>query len=333
MTKIFIIILNWNRPEDTIDCLKSIDKMLLVKGFELRVIVVDNGSTDESVINIKIYLQTLVSDTKKILRKGKNHLSQIRNNSLDVTYNIVENRTNLGFAGGNNVGIQYALKNGADYVMVLNNDTILDKNIINEFTKASHKFPEVGIFSPKIYFAKGFEFRKDRYRSNELGKVIWYAGGKIDWDNLYGTNIGVDEVDKGQFEKPGEIDFATGTCMFIRAAALKKSGGFNEKYYMYLEDVELSLRMKKRRFDIYFIPSAKLWHKVSQSSAIGNELNDYFIHRNRLLLGMKYAKIRTRFALYRESLRFLWSVRPWQRRGVMDFYLGILGKGSWTDKK
>jgi len=76
-----------------------------------------------------------------------------------------------------------------------------------------------------------------------------------------------------------------------------------------------------------------LWHKVSQSSAIGNELNDYFIHRNRLLLGMKYAKIRTRFALYRESLRFLWSGRPWQRRGVMDFYLGILGKGSWTDKK
>ena len=103
MTKIFIIILNWNRPEDTIDCLKSIDKMLLVKGFELRVIVVDNGSTDESVINIKIYLQKLVSDTKKILRKGKNHLSQIRNNSLDLYLSLRNSNPLAKYIFGENI--------------------------------------------------------------------------------------------------------------------------------------------------------------------------------------------------------------------------------------
>jgi len=98
---------------------------------------------------------------------------------------------------------------------------------------------------------------------------------------------------------------------------------------MYYEDIDLSMRIKKAGFEVLYIPSANVWHKVAQSSGIGSGLNDYFITRNRLLFGMRYAKLRTRFALYRESLRFLLSGRVWQRKGVLDFYLGRLGKGSW----
>ncbi|KKQ52149.1 MAG: glycosyl transferase family protein [Microgenomates group bacterium GW2011_GWC1_38_12] len=307
--KIFIIILNWNRADDTLDCLKSVEK-LQITNYKLQIIIVDNASTDDSIKKIKKGIKSTTS-TKGIISK------------------IIGNRTNLGFAAGNNVGVKYALDQGADYIMVLNNDTVVDKNLLIEFLKALKKYPKAGILSPKIYFASGFEFHKDRYKKSELGKVIWYSGGKIDWNNVYGFGRGVDEVDNGQYDEVTETDFATGTCMFLSRNALEKVGLFDEKYFMYFEDTDLSMRLKRVGFRVFYVPRAVLWHKVAQSSGIGSDLNDYFITRNRLLFGMRYAKLRTRFALYRESLRFLLSGRVWQRKGVLDFYLGRLGKGSW----
>jgi len=309
MTKVFIVILNWNRADDTLDCLKSVEK-LQITNYKLQIIIVDNASTDDSIKKIKKGIKSTTS-TKGIISK------------------IIGNRTNLGFAAGNNVGVKYALDQGADYIMVLNNDTVVDKNLLIEFLKALKKYPKAGILSPKIYFAPGFEFHKDRFGKENLGKVLWYAGGQIDWDNIYGKNRGVDEVDKRQYGKVEEIGFATGTCIFMSRTALEKVGLFDKKYFMYYEDMDLSMRIKKAGFEVLYIPSANVWHKVAQSSGIGSGLNDYFITRNRLLFGMRYAKLRTRFALYRESLRFLLSGRVWQRKGVLDFYLGRLGKGSW----
>ena len=301
MTRVGMVILNWNRPADTIECLASIQTLSLKKCM-LSVIVVDNASTDDSVSKIQSYK------------------SQVK---------IIKNKENLGFAGGNNVGIKYALKLGMDYVMVLNNDTLLASNIVDQFLASANRNPDFGILSPKIYFKAGNEFHKDRYKTSELGKVIWYAGGAIDWDNVYAGNIGVDEVDRGQFAEVREVDFATGTCMFIRASALRKIGGFDEKYFMYFEDVDLSLRMKNSGWRVLFDPEAVLWHKVAQSSGIGSDLNDYFITRNRLVFGMRYASRRTKIALMRESIRHFLRGRDGQRKGVRDFYMQRLGKGSW----
>jgi len=309
MTKVFIVILNWNRADDTLDCLKSVEK-LQITNYKLQIIIVDNASTDDSIKKIKKGIKSTTS-TKGIISK------------------IIGNRTNLGFAAGNNVGVKYALDQGADYIMVLNNDTVVDKNLLIEFLKALKKYPKAGILSPKIYFAPGFEFHKDRYIKDNLGKVLWYAGGQIDWDNVYGKNRGVDEVDKGQYDKVEEIDFATGTCMFMSRKALENIGLFDKKYFMYYEDMDLSMRIKKADFKVLYIPSAIVWHKVAQSSGIGSGLNDYFTTRNRLLFGMRYAKLRTRVALYREALRFLLSGRVWQKKGVLNFYLGRFEKGSW----
>lgn len=309
--KVSIIILNWNRADDTIDCLKSLSELLVGK-CQLSIVIVDNASTDHSVVRIE-------SSAKKIFSK----------NNIEVE--LLKNKKNLGFSGGNNVGIRHSLKHSVDYILVLNNDTIVDKKLLTGLLDTARTYPKAGLISPKIYFAKGYEFQKGRYKKFELGKVIWYAGGNLDWDNVYGANRGVDEVDKGQFKKVEETDFATGACMLIKAKSIKEVGMFDEQYYMYLEDADLSYRMKKSGWAVLYSPKGHMWHKVAQSSGIGGNLNDYFITRNRLIFGMRYSNLRTRMALYKESLLLLLNGREWQKRGVVDFYFLRYGKGSWKN--
>src|SRR5579859_1498155 len=192
--KIFIIILNWNQAKLTMECVHGVQKMKVPSNYNLNIVIVDNGSLEKF--------------------------------PKSSDYRLVINETNLGFAGGNNVGIKYALDNFADYVMILNNDTLVDPNLLANLLNGMQKDPKTAIVSPKIYFAKGFEFKKEKYKKADLGKVIWYAGGKMDWKNIYGSNIGVDEIDKGKYDKEKEIDFATGACFLISAKTLKEAGLF-----------------------------------------------------------------------------------------------------------
>jgi GT2 family glycosyltransferase len=308
MIKIFLVILNWNRAADTIDCLESISKAR-ISGFVLQVVVVDNASSDNSV------------------RKIKDAIFKIKVEGLAL--NVISNEKNMGFAAGNNVGIQYALGKGADYVVVLNNDTLVHPDLLIKILGVARQDKLLGAASPKIYFARGFEFYKDRYKNKDLGKVIWYAGGEIDWKNVYGKGRGVDEIDKGQYDEVAECDYATGTCMFIPRRVFEKVGYFDERYYMYYEDTDLSQRIKRAGFKTIYVPNAVIWHKVAQSSAIGSDLNDYYISRNRLIFGIKYAPLRAKISLIRQSMRFLLRGRKWQKAGVLDFYLRNYGRGSF----
>jgi len=304
MLKVFVVILNWNRAEDTIACLDSVEK-LAAKDIDLKILLVDNASEVDDLEEIKKYT----------------------GNRKNIT--LIENEKNFGFAEGNNVGIRHALANGADYVMILNNDTLVDIDLVNSLVLRSESDKRIGAISPKIYFAPGFEFHKDRYQQKDLGKVIWYAGGEIDWNNVYGTTRGVDRVDEGDYNETIETDFATGTCLLLRASALNEIGLFDSKYFMYFEDTDLSQRFKKDGWKVIYEPKGIVWHKVAQSSGIGSELNDYFITRNRLIFGMRWAPLRAKIALLRESLRFLFTGRKWQKIGTIDYYLGKFGKGSW----
>jgi GT2 family glycosyltransferase len=305
----YIVILNWNGFSDTKECLLSINNCTHDLS-DINVVVVDNGSRDKELINLKNFINT-----------KKNHSFPIA---------LLENGHNYGFAEGNNVGISYARDHHADLVIVLNNDTIVDAGFVDAFVKASQEYSKVGAFSPKIYFAKGYEFHKERYKASDLGRVIWSAGGGIDWNNVYGVNNGVDAVDNGQFNEVKKVDFASGACVCFRMKALNDVGEFDSKYFLYLEDTDLCMRLKECDWEVLYIPTSIIWHKVSQSSAIGGHLNDYFITRNRLLFGMTYASIRAKISLIRESIRFLINGRKWQRTGVVDYYLGKFGKGSWT---
>lgn len=299
MTKIFIVILNWNQEDLTLETIDSV-KHLHKKDFEMEIVVVDNASTKN------------IEKLKKI---------------KDVA--LLENEANLGFAAGNNVGVQYSLSHGADWVLVLNNDVRVDKELLVEFLKVAKKYKKIGAVAPKIYFEKGFEFHKKIYKKQDLGKVIWCAGGSINWDHAWGRPRGADEVDHGQYDNSEETDYVTGTAAFYSAEALKEVGVFYAKYFMYYEDTDLSVRMKKAGWKIMYAPKALVWHKVAQSSTIGGDLNDYFITRNRMFFGMLYAPFRTRLNLIKQAVFLLMGGKPWYKRAIFDYFVGRMGRGSW----
>lgn len=312
--KVSIIIVNFNGKEDTLACLESLEKMKVPEGVKMEVLVVDNNSSDGSV-------EAFRERSPSLPKRGKQ--------GEFYKVKIIQNNDNHGFAKGNNIGIKKALDEGADYVKVLNNDTLVDRNLLKELLAGMERHPRAGMLVPKIYFAKGHEYHKDRYKKNDLGKVIWAAGGEMDWNNVYGINIGIDEVDRGQYDVERPMEKAPGTCVLMRREMLETVGMFDERYFMYHEDDDLSMRAREAGWEIWYVPSAKIWHVSGASSGIGSPLMDYFTTRNRMLFGMRYAPLRAKFALIRESIRLLFSGREWQRRGVKDFYLRKFGRGSW----
>lgn len=154
----------------------------------------------------------------------------------------------------------------------------------------------------------------------------------MDWGNVLGSHRGVNEVDKGQYDRMDRTDFASGCCLLIKREVLETVGMFDEKYFLYYEDSDLAERAKRKNYSIMYAPKAYLWHKNAGSAGgSGSALQDYYITRNRLLFGMRYASIRTRIALLKESMRLLVTGRAWQKKGVRDFYLRRFGKGSYRE--
>jgi len=303
MIRVSIAILHFGEISTTLECLKSLKKMNL-GAIELSVLVINNDLRVEFPEEL-----SNVEDKFKI--------------------KVINNEKNTGFSGGHNQGFNYALRSNSDYHVVLNNDVVADRNLIKELIKIFEKNEKAGAVSPTIYFTKGHEFHKDRYEKKDLGKVIWYAGGIIDWANLINKHRGVDDVDKGQFDKDEETDFATGACMMVPVEVIKTVGKFDDRYFLYYEDGDLNMRIKKGGYKVFYAHKAKLWHNNAASSSSGSDLQDYYISRNRMLFGMSYAPFRTKFALIRESFKILRNGRKWQKKGVMDYFLKRFGKGSY----
>ncbi len=304
MYKTAILVLNWNKPNLTID---SVDSILNINSRQIdyQVVIIDNGSSDDSLALFN--------------RKYKS-CPQVK---------ILDTGSNLGYVGGNNYGIDYALKNNFDYILLINNDVIVDPDFLKNLLKHSQDYQILG---PKIYFAPGFEFHHHRYSKKDRGRVIWSAGGQIDWDNVFGSHIGVDQVDTGQFDEiNSQVDFLTGCCLLVKASVFKKIGLLDEKYFMYLEDADFCQQAKQAGFSLAYIPNSKIWHINAGSSGSGGDLHNYFLSRNRLLFGFRYASFRTKLALIKESFVKLTSptVAKWQKIGIIDFYLHRLNKGTW----
>lgn len=321
LKKVFIIILNFNGKKDTLDCLKSVYQVKNLKSLNVQIVVVDNASTDGSLESIKSkYSYQLVSPPGKISKKEKASSGPICKNSHTSTIKLIKNRVNLGFAEGNNVGIRYSLKNGADYCLILNNDTLVDKNTLFQLIEAMERDGKTGIVSPKIYFAPGFEFHSHRYKKNEQGKVIWFAGGRIDWKNVLASHRGVDEIDIGRYQKTEETDFATGCCMLIKKEVFEKIGFFDQKYFLYWEDIDFCMRAKEAGFKIFYAPEAFLWHKnASSSEGAGGKTAVYYQERNRLLFALKFASLKSKIAVLKQGLGYLFSGTKLQRKAVKDF--------------
>jgi GT2 family glycosyltransferase len=302
MKKIAVVTTTYNTPQDTNTLLQSLEK-IKTDGFELKIIITDNGSKEPYTLP-----------------------NGIKQNTVSIT----RLDRNVGFTGGFNNGMKKALDDGADYILIVNNDTVMDPNLIKNLLSVLQQDPKIGLVVPKIYFAKEHEFHKDRYAKDELGKVLWYAGGSQDWANVKSIHRGVDEVDHGQYYKIEETDFATGCCMMFPRQVLEKAGLFDEKYFLYYEDADLNERIKRAGYKIYYVPTAVLIHvNAASTGGSGSNLHDYYITRNRMLFGMKYAPLRTKIALFRESMRLLKNGRPYQKQGIHDFYLRRLYKGTF----
>lgn len=307
MKKIFIVTLSFNTNGETIGWLESFTKLKQPPSSTFDFVIVDNGSKDPFVLPQKY-------------KKQKN-------------IHLLRCEINTGFSGGNNIGMRFALDHNADFVMIVNNDTIADSNLVEELLHISESDQTIGITVPKIYFAKGYEYHKERYKEKELGKVLWYAGGFEDFANVYSIHRGVDEVDHGQYDKTEPVSFATGCCIFFKKEVLEKVGLFDDRYFLYFEDADLNERVKNAGYQIVYVPSAVMWHiNAASTGGSGNPLHDYFISRNRMLFGMTYAPLRTKLALIRESLRLLVSGRQMQKKGIKDYYLKKFNKGTYFNK-
>jgi GT2 family glycosyltransferase len=299
--KVGFITINFHSNQDTLDVVKQLGQNTLPLGVSSTVYVVDNDRSEELKKKLKKYSQAKYVDSPN---------------------------GNVGFAAGNNLGFKQALADGIDIIVLINNDTLVPKDLILNILASPISDKKVGAVGGLIYFAKGFEF-EDKYTKEELGNVIWYAGGEYDWDNVYAKHTGVNEVDSGQYDGRREVDFITGCLFIVRSDVLKKVGLFDERYCLYFEDSDLGMRIKKEGYKLILDSDIKLWHKVAQSSGIGSPLNDYFITRNRLLFGMDYARLRTKTALLREAVKKLFVGTKAQKQAVRDFFMRKLGKGTW----
>ena len=246
---VHIIVLTWNGKQDTLDCLASLSKVTYPN---FRTIVVDNASIDGTA-------------------------DAVRTGFPDV--HLIVNDVNLRFAGGNNVGIAYALNDGADYVLLLNNDTVVDPDFLTALVTAAESDQRIGMAGPKICYY-------------DEPKVLWYAGGKIEWWKGWITHRGVRETDHGQYDVADETDYVTGCCVLVRRVAIEKAGILDEAFFIYGEDADWSVRVAREGFGLMYVPQAVIRHKLSVST--GGHLS-WFKNWNKLKsqlrLLARYAKL------------------------------------------
>jgi len=296
--KIDIIILNWNGLQDTLECLRSV-RQSTYENF--RVTVVDNGSTDNSVEIIQLRFPEVI---------------------------VIQNRKNLGFAEGNNVGIRYAFNHGADYVMILNNDTVVAPNILSAFLDVAENYSSAGILGAKILF----------YTEPER---VWFAGGK--WVSKEGEciHLGWGEEDDGSsFEAVTEVECVSGCAMLVKKSVVKDVGLFAPEFYLTFEDTDWCFRVRRQGYQCLYAPKARVWHKVSATFGGKTPIYTYYFERNRLLWAQRNLSVFQRLWVYKRALReFAYYVMHLHDQGskvqcvakllgLRDYLMGKFGEAS-----
>ena len=302
---ISIIIVNYNTPEDTKAVIQSLSQ-ITHNGFDYRIVVVDNGSKE------------LLTFSQAFLKKNPN---------LD----LLRSESNLGFSGGNNLGIQHAIDHyDSDYYLLLNSDTIVEQNFLQALYEMMKKDPKIGLACSKIYFHKGYEYFVDSYSEAEKHRVLWYVGGKIDWTNLLSYHIGIDEVDRGHFDRAAETDYATGCAMMISREVIERVGRLDDRFFLYSEDVDFSLRVREAGLKVMYCPDSVVYHKIGRSSGgAGSPLQQYYQTRNRLFLTFRHAPFRSKLTALHLIFNILQKGNRSERKAVLDLLIGRMGKQAF----
>lgn len=282
------VILNTNRRDDTLECLDSLRRNSYLNH---KIIVLDNHSTDGSVESI---------------RTAHSHVQ------------IVELEQNLGYAGNNNIGIEIAMQQGAEWVFVLNEDIILDGECLAKLVEVGESDPQIGILGPLVYH-------------HDEPNVIQSAGGLLGkyWESVH---LGMNELDEGQFKTPRAMEWISGCAILVRRDVIEQAGMLDGSYFIYWEETEWCIRARRAGWKIVHVPQAKLWHKgVKREYQPGPHVTYYFT-RNRLITLAKHnAPISVWIYTFVQIVRTLvsWTVRPRWRykrehrnamwRGLVDF--------------
>ena len=286
---LYIVILNNNRGEDTLACLASLSQSDYKN---IKIILLDNASTDGSV-------------------------QAVRNEYADVQ--IVPIRENLGYSGNNNVGIQAALNQCADWVLVLNDDTSLDPSCLSLLMQAGGSDSKIGIVGPMVYHF-------------DEPNVIQSAGGILGkyWQSFH---LGQNELDKGDFNTPLQVEWISGCAILVRRAVIEQVGMLDPNYFLYWEDTEWCIRANRAGWKIVHVPQAKLWHKGVQRDYQPKPYVTYYVTRNHLFTLAKHnaplivwvytiAQIIKTLASW--SLKPRWGFKREHRdamwRGMLDFF-------------
>ncbi len=285
---ILAILVNYNGLNDTIEAVESLSQ----SSYIVDICVVDNNSANDEGRK----LQSLFDNVKVLLSSE-----------------------NLGFSGGNNLGIQYGLDSGYEYIMLINNDTIIDVDMVRNLRNFASK--DIVTIPAMFYYSKP--------------DILWYGGGKI--SRFKGVAYHIFEGKKLSQCTTDDCSFATGCCMLIHRDILLDIGFLSDDYFMYCEDTDFSIRLLLSNRRIKFVPRAKLWHKVGASSGGGtSDFTLYYCCRNRLLYISKYRKFFFFSALPYSILQLLvmsfkymlhfdhrWKVGL---KALLDFLKGVKGK-------
>jgi GT2 family glycosyltransferase len=263
-----VVVLNWNGLADTLVCLESLRHLHYTAH---RVVVVDNGSSDDSLGGLR--------------RAGALSAAE-----------VIDAGSNLGYAGGNNLGIRYALDHGADFVLVLNNDTTVDPMLLDELIAAAERNPAAGCFGPWIFYMHEPE-------------RLWFT--QTAWapaDSAF-TAPGKGRLASELPQESTPTEYACGAALFFRAGVARQIGLFDERFFLVYEDADWCARARRAGFECVTVPSARVWHKIGTSfGSEASPLRTYFSIRNKLLWAEKNLSRREWWQILRGALRRLYPV-------------------------
>ena len=244
--KVAVIVINWNGLADTSECLESVRTITYPN---YQTIVIDNGSSAED--------------------------AQVLQERFSDSIRIIVSAENAGFAGGCNIGIRRALAGGADYILLLNNDTVVDPAFLSLMVQAAEEIPDGAAFCPKICHY-------------ERPRVIQSNGGRVNAWMGRAWQVRRDRPDEGPNGRVEERDYADGACMLIRRSALERVGLLDEEYFAYWEETDWCARAAEAGYKSYYVPAARVWHKSARSQAPDSDY--YYLFRRNALLFLRKRK-------------------------------------------
>jgi len=310
--RVSIIVLNWNGWRDTIECLESLYQIAYPN---YDVIVVDNGSADDSIRNLEMYAEGRIEVKSRfikynvnnkpisIMHRQMNEVDSIESERTEISASCSDRRlvllrieNNLGYAEANNVGIRFALRVlDSNYVLLLNNDVVVAPDFLAQMISAAEALPEAGIFSPKVYF----------YGQPERIQLTW---NRVHLGRGRVFLAGAGEIDKGQFDEITETDYSQGVCFLIKRAVIDIIGFLDSEFICYFEESDYCFRARKAGIKSIYVPKARIWHKVSQTT---NKIDGYVLYyttRNRFWFTKRHALPRQ----YLSFIFYFFTVELWK---------------------